>query len=397
MSALLLLLACTPVALVEGVRFEDSSEDPSELLDSEEREETNDLEIFQLDRVVEIELILREDDLDALAAEPYAYVQADVRIDEQLYEDVGVRLKGRLGSFRAMPSKSAFKIDFKQYGGPEGPDDLEKLNLNNMVQDCAQAHKQASYGLHEMLGIPAPRVAYAWVKVNEANYGLYSLVDAYDDEFLKRRFEDPSGNLYDGDYRLWDDGSYTLVDFTNAQQHLFELDEGTDVGLADIEAVTLAAGKSMEDLAGVVDTEQLGRFIGASAWTGQYDSYAYYSNNYRVYFDPAREGRGVFLPWDPDWAFYASTPVTSPNGRLAALCLADGDCRGHARAAADELSRGVAGSTFEEELIRGMELTEEYVEDDRKREVSLSEVRWCREDLLDWLQRRESELDAAGF
>jgi spore coat protein CotH len=395
-----LLLGCTQIATVGSVTFEDSSRDEHDsdpALEDSAPEEPDEQKVFQLDHVVQIEVELSEEALASLATDPYTYVEGDLRIDDVDYPSVGVRIKGRLGSYRAMPAKSALKIDFKEFGGPEGPDDLEKLNLNNMVQDCAQAHEQASYGLHELAGIPSPRVAYGWVRINGANYGLYSLVDVYDDEFLKRRFEDPSGNLYDGDYVLWADGSYSLVDFTDAAQHLFILDEGEDVGLADIQAVTHKANGGLDDLEPVVDIERLGAFIGLSAWTGQYDSYAYYSNNYRVYFDPARDGRMVFLPWDPDWAFHANTPVNSPYSRLAQLCLDDAGCRGHARDAAQLVTDSIPGSTFEADIHKALELTEDYVEDDRKREVTVREIEGCREDMLDWFSERQGQLDERGF
>ena len=351
-------------------------------------------EIFQLDRVVEIDLDIDSDGWDSLRSDPYTYVPAELTIDEQTWH-VGVRIKGRLGSLRTLPSKAALKVDFQEFGGGKGPDGLKKLNLNNMVQDCAQLHELASYGIHQELGIPGPRVAYAWVRINHQDYGLYSLVDVYDDVFLEREFDEPDGNLYDGDYHLYDDNSYDLIDFHTGTQHLFVLDEGSDVGLADIEAVTDARSSGFPTR--LVDLEQFAAFLGVAAWTGHYDSYPYYSNNYRVYFDPARDDKAVFLPWDPDWAFYSSTPVTSGYGVLAKDCLADAECRQLAREAAASISQDLPGSALHQQLEDAVELTEDWIQDDPKREHGVGQIEACRDDLFDWVDRRQGELDSYGF
>ena len=367
-----------------------------------DNDEDVEVDLFQIERVVDIELTIDGAGLASLSDDPYTYVIGNVRIDGVDFPDVGVRIKGRLGSLRYPPSKSAFKLDFLQYGQGRRPDGLEKINVNNMVQDCAMAHEYASYSAHELVGVPAPRVAYATVRLNGEDYGLYSLVEDYDDEFLKSRFEDSSGNLYDGDYKLYANNNYDLIDFTPSAQGLFELDEGVDVGLEDIRAVTSArqaAGTATfaEDMSGVVNMEQFAVFMAVSAWTGHYDSYAYYSNNYRVYFDPADGGRAMFMPWDPDWAFYAATPVTSAYGTIAAGCLWDPTCRGWARDAAAELSATVPGSQLEADLEAIFELTAEHIVADPKKETGMAEVQSCRADLMSWIYRRGGELDAAGF
>ncbi|MFO0006349.1 MAG: CotH kinase family protein, partial [bacterium] len=90
----------------------------------------------------------------------------------------------------------------------------------------------------------APRAADARVWVNGDDYGLYLLLETPDDRFLKRAWDEPDGNLYDGKYVWYPDGSYTLLDFAEGHDHLYQLEEGEDVGHADIASVSaaLAAG-----------------------------------------------------------------------------------------------------------------------------------------------------------
>src|SRR5688572_28759535 len=56
-----------------------------------------------------------DDDYAALQAFPYTSVMADVVFDGTRVADVGVRLKGKIGSFRDLTGKSSFKIDFGEF------------------------------------------------------------------------------------------------------------------------------------------------------------------------------------------------------------------------------------------------------------------------------------------
>lgn len=368
-------------------------------IDTAAEEEADDTRIFNLDAIHTIAITLAEGGRRALGADPYTYVPADVLFDGEAYPNIGVRIKGRLGSYRTLDQKAALKVDFLEYGEESKLEGLEKINLNNMVQDCAKVHEYAAYGISRLLDIPAPRVAYASVTVDGEDFGIYSLVEDYDDEFLQKNFTDPTGNLYDGDYYLWPDGQYTLVDFTAAGQPYFELDEGTDVALADVYAITdaLGAGGTFADsLDLLVDRDQHAAFIALNAWIGQSDSYTYYSNNYRVYFDPDRRGKAVFMPWDPDWAFSA-TAVTSFYGAVSDRCYANPSCNVSIHDALDTLDATVPGSALESELMTAMALLAPALADDPRLESTLTSVRVCQDDLFAWFGRRGAELDAAGL
>jgi len=410
--ALSLIGGCSPTALTlgdDGARPpKDGSDTEIEVLpgidsggsgDSGEAP-ADDTRIFTLDAVHIVAITLGDDGHRGLTNDPYTYVPADLTFDGETFPNVGVRIKGRLGSYRSLDQKAAFKVDLLEFGQDTELEGLEKFSLNNMVQDCAKTHEYAAYGVHRMLGVPAPRVAYAMVTVDGDLFGLYSLVEDYDDVFLAKNFADPTGNLYDGDYWLYPDGNYALVDFNDASQGYFGLDEGTDVALADVNAVTdaLNAGATFADtLGGLVDLEEHAAFVAATAWTGHSDSYTYYSNNYRVYFDPTRGGRAVFMPWDPDWAFEASTAVTSFYGSVSARCYADPTCNAAVHAELDTLDAALPGSALVAELQTAAELLRPYLRDDPRLETPTQQIRACQDDLASWFERRGGELDAVGL
>lgn len=367
----------------------------------EDPDDDTKVDIFDTSFIHTVEFTVSEEGIASLAVWPSPYALSTMLFDGEEMPDVGIRVKGRYGSYRTLPSKAGLKVDLREFGSDQDLHGIEKFNLNNMVQDCAKVHEYAAYGLHRLMGLPAARVAYARVFINGDDYGLYSLVEEYDDEFLKDNFVDPTGNLYDGDYFLYPDwSSYILVDFTAESQDLFVLDSGTDVGLADVYALTAGAaiqGPFADTVGSMVDQEQHAAFMAVAAWSGHSDSYSYYSNNYRVYFDPGRDGRAVFLPWDPDWAFYSSTNVTRAYGTVSRHCYGDPETRDIIYSYVDRLSAEVPGGEFQVEVEGMIDLIRDSLATDPKLESGMADIESCQQDLVDWFGRRGGELESLGF
>lgn len=357
--------------------------------------------LFQLDTVHQVEILLGDAGWEALSIDPFTYVEADVTIDGELVEDVAVRIKGRIGSYRDLSKKSAFKIDFNKLVPGQTFHALEKLNLNNMVQDNAQVHERLAYEVYRMAGVPVPRIGYAWVVVNGLDFGLYSLGEPYDDVFLSGRYEDASGNLYDGDYYWYGGSSYQKLDFTGALVEMFQLDEGEDVGFTDLRSISGAVAGSTggqdfdETVGAVVDMDMLIAMWAGDVWTGHYDSYSFNQNNYRVYFDP-QDGLADLFPWDPDWAFYSSTPITSPSGLLAQGCRADVSCRDRFYEALWALCDAVDASDLEGQLDQAIALTRDYVLEDPRKETNASTIAAYQEEVRTWIMRRRTYLESSG-
>jgi spore coat protein H len=80
-------------------------------------------------------------------------------------------------------------------------------------------HEALGYQVYSKAGVPVPETVYARLTVNEKPYGLYLLVETIDRRFLKRRFGDDSGILYEAAYG---------TDLTDGNEKSYELDEGED-------------------------------------------------------------------------------------------------------------------------------------------------------------------------
>ncbi len=357
--------------------------------------------MFTLDAVHTLDIQLEPAAVDSLWVDPYGYVQGDIVFDGEPVDDVGVRLKGRIGSFRDLSAKAAFKIDINRFVDGQTLHGLEKLTLNNMVVDCSFAKERLAFAAFAALGIPAPRAGYAWVTVNGEPYGLYLNVETPDDVFLARHYEDPSGNLYEAEYLWYPDGSYLLVDFNNQSDFHFEIEEGLDVGHEDVHAITVAldqfayTGEFDEHLGGLVDWGQHQRFVAAEQWVGQLDGYSLNTNNYRVYFDPV-DGKAELLPWDLDYAFQYDwawgMSWYTPLGRLSQACWTDATCHHDHMLAVDAACDTLDDLDLSAELAGIGELVMPFVVDDPRRECSLDYVTYYQDVIHAWTLARSTEV-----
>lgn len=253
--------------------------------------------------------------------------------------EVGIRLKGG-GSFRPLAKKAAFKLKLNYVKGKKLLG-LKKMTLNNMVQDPSMLHEALSYELFRATGVAAPRTGYAFVRLNGEPYGLYLNVETFDDVSLERwfgDFDDPQ-HLYEGAY---------AIDVTPGSAPAFEVDEGDEESLADLEALIAAAaiegGPFHERMTGLADLEQMTRMWATEKYIGHWDGYAgaegaWFPNNYYLFSDPA--GEFQMLPWGTDQTWGERLEFDGDAGILFDQCLADLDCKALYREALIEVGRTV--------------------------------------------------------
>ena len=101
--------------------------------------------------------MIDEDGLEILRAErrfsyPRRKVRADATIDGEWVGDIGVRMRGGIGSFSRFDHKPKLELDLNEYTG-ERFHGLESLSLNNMISDCS--------GFAKPWRMP-PMVSWAW-------------------------------------------------------------------------------------------------------------------------------------------------------------------------------------------------------------------------------------------
>jgi len=251
---------------------------------------------FAKGEIPRLRLEIAPADVERLRADPRSYVPAMLRENDRVvYEEVAVKLKGAAGSFRDIDDQPAFTLNFDKFRRGQEFHGLDKLHLNNSVQDDTWLHEQICSELFVAAGVPAPRVTHARVKLNERDLGLYVLKEGFDARFLARHFADPAGNLYDG-------GFCQDVDAD------LEKDAGSGADdRRDLRALVEACrdpepASRFARLRERLDVEAFLTFMAMELATGHWDGYSLNRNNYRLYFDPG-DGRARFLPHGMDQMF----------------------------------------------------------------------------------------------
>ena len=359
--------------------------------------------VFSQDRVHEIAIRLPDASWAALAAAPYEPAPAHVVIDGVAVDDVGLRLRGKIGSFRTLDGKPKFKIDFNRFVDDQRFYGLEGLSLNNSVVDCSYMKEPLALAAFAAFDVPASRSTFARVTVNDLDYGLYVVIETHDDRFVRRHWGEPIGNLYDGKYVWWPDRSYTLLDFAEGHDDLYQLEEGTEVGHADITAIStalaegVAAGDFHARMSPLVDWDQLHRVWAVEQYMGQNDGYSLNTNNYRVYFR-ASDAKMQMVPWDYDYSFledvWWSRYWTAPQGNLVAACWADAACAAEHQAVVAQLLDAIDALDLPNLNTELAALTIADARLDPRRECSLEEVDSERARVAEWLTTRTAYMRA---
>ena len=158
--------------------------------------------LFDTGRVHTIDIVMDgwEEFLDACEDEEYR--ACHVAVDGESYRNVGLRAKGNtsLSSVSQMGSdRYSFKLEFDQYDGSQTYHGLDKLCLNNLIQDNTYMKDYLTYQMMGAFGVDSPLCSYAYITVNGEDWGLYLAVEGVEDGFLRRNYGSGHGELYKPD------------------------------------------------------------------------------------------------------------------------------------------------------------------------------------------------------
>jgi len=258
-----------------------------------------------------LSLLEGEDCMDSpLGGDAFTWFEADVTVDGERIERVGVRKKGLIGSLSN--EKPGLKVKFDKWVVDQSYGGLERLTLNNSVSDPSLVRQCLGYDLFRAAGIAAPRCSFAHVTVNEYDLGVYVNVEPVKKAFLRWAYNgDDEGDLYEG----------TVSDFREGFTRTFQPDTSvTDPTLAPIEAIREALEITDDDsmfaaLEDVLDVDAFLRFWALEALVAHIDGYAGNRNNFYVY-RPEGTDLVEFLPWGIDWTFVAGEAFGSSTERV---------------------------------------------------------------------------------
>jgi hypothetical protein len=218
--------------------------------------------------------------------------------------EVGIRLKGR-ASRRDLTAKSPFKIKMDKFVDDQTLFGLEKLTLNNMIQDPSMVRETTVYRLFRKMGVPSPRTGYAQVyvtspgQVNNAYYGLYLNIETPDEVMLARWFGNNTAHLYESAYD-------TDVTPDYYHQYLGSIDVGSEADVSDlltfIEISNLTGETWWDAVRERADMDEILALMGTDIFVSNWDGYTdFVRNNHFAHFD--LDGTLRIMPWGNDQVY----------------------------------------------------------------------------------------------
>lgn len=293
--------------------------------------------LFDSTRVHTIDIVMDDWDAFITDAAREQYYAANVVIDGEAYKNVGIRAKGNtsLSTVASLGSERySFKIEFDQYDSGKTYHGLDKLSLNNLIQDSTMMKDYLTYTMMRAFNVSTPLCSFVYITVNGEDWGLYLAVEGVEEAFLKRNYGSDYGRLYKPDSMSFGGGFGGGFGMGSSDVKLQYIDDQpdsysniwnnakTDITEADqkrlIESLKkLSNGKDIE---AVVDMEQVLRYFVVHNYVCNDDSYTgMMVHNYYLYEE---NGQLAMIPWDYNLGFgtfgsgdatsTVNTPIDSP-------------------------------------------------------------------------------------
>lgn len=158
--------------------------------------------LFNTAEVHTIDIIMDDWDSFIETCTDEQYTDCAVVIDGESFRNVAIRAKGNtsLSSVAAYGNdRYSFKIEFDHYDNAMNYYGLDKLCLNNIIQDNTYMKDYLTYRLMHEFGVDSPLCSYVYIKVNGQDWGLYLAVEGVEESFLTRNYGNEYGELYKPD------------------------------------------------------------------------------------------------------------------------------------------------------------------------------------------------------
>lgn len=158
--------------------------------------------LFDTSKVHTIDILM--DDWEGFldTCENEEYTACSLVIDNEPYKNIGLRAKGNtsLSTVSAYGNdRYSFKIEFDHYDSSKSYYGLDKISLNNLIQDNTCMKDYLTYQMMGAFGVSAPLCSYAYITVNGEDWGLYLAVEGVEESFLERNYGKDYGELYKPD------------------------------------------------------------------------------------------------------------------------------------------------------------------------------------------------------
>ncbi len=298
--------------------------------------------LFNKDDIMEIDIDIDEKLWNELAdnAMEEEYYSANITINGETYYNVGLRAKGNTTLSQIAnddtTDRYSFKVKFDEYIDGQTLKGLEKLALNNMMQDTTYMKEYLSYDLLNKMGVSTPAFQYASITLNGEPWGLYLALEVMEESYIERYYGTTGGNLYKPEttnmaknnmpmekgkeingpmgkntggadlvYSGDEHSNYSTI-FENA---IFDYTNEDDYD--KIIAMIKSLNEDIDDIEKYLDVDEVLRYFAVNTFVVNLDSYA--SNMKHNYYLYEQDGICSILPWDYNLAFGAFQGESASN------------------------------------------------------------------------------------
>ncbi len=244
------------------------------------------------------------------------WFKADLKVDDVVYRDVGVRFRGN-SSYRAAQKKKPLKISMDAFKPGQRLLGYRTLNLNNGAYDPSHVREVLTFRIFRQY-MAAPKANFVKVVINGQNHGIYINVQQINKDFGREWFGDDDGNRYRAEpatVQLRNDGSLIwLGSNPGAYATGYELkSENTPAPWTDL--VDLCDAVANAPIASLESTLPPKLSVDGATWMlalnlalSNPDDYRnYVGHNYYLYHDDA-DDRFRLVSWDVNHAFASRVP-----------------------------------------------------------------------------------------
>jgi spore coat protein H len=270
------------------------------------------------DQIHTIHILIKEADLIALEHKDSLWNNRRFPItfvydEKDTVNQATIRLKGNTSR---SSKKKSYRIDFDRIVNKQTFQGLETIHIHGNHNDASMIREFLSAYVMKKMNIPVNRVNHIKLFINGTYWGVRSMVEYIDKDFLKTRFGSNKGNNYkctwpaDLDWLGSNQNTYkSIINPSPLQERAYELKTNEDiddysrfVSLIDIINNQKNQSNFPQEIEKIFDVDTYLKALAAEVLIGHWDNYFYNKNNYFIYDNPNNQ-KFTYIPYDMDNTF----------------------------------------------------------------------------------------------
>jgi len=231
-------------------------------------------------------------------------IGADVTINGTVFHRCGVRYKG-FSSWNSSETKNPFNIDLDFSIKNQNYQGYTTLKLSNGIYDPSFIREVLSYYIVRQY-MPASQANFSELYINDTLIGLYTNVEAVNDEFIEKHFGSCKNTFFKGspealDFPFGDNANLSYIEGEDSTYYMTFYKMESEYGWSRLFELIRILNSDTASLPSVLNIDRTLWMHAFNYSLLNLDSYIAYSQNYYMYEDD----NSVFNPivWDLNMSF----------------------------------------------------------------------------------------------